>query len=104
MPDKIIMIASTGQKIAASPAVSILNNLLKTDVPILHLCGGKAQCGTCRIRVLEGEHYLRAKTEAEKKRLQAIGNPENVRLACQTYASGDITIEILGKRGKQRTR
>lgn len=82
-----------------SPAVSILNILLRNGVAVSHLCGGKAVCGTCRIRVLEGEENLSPMREAEKVRLlegRKDGTlPEHVRLACQTYARGDIKIQVL---------
>jgi adenylate cyclase len=82
-----------------SPAVSILNVLLRNGVAVSHLCGGKAVCGTCRIRILEGVKNLSPMGEAERVRLlhgrQDGTLPENVRLACQTYARGDVTIQVL---------
>ena len=80
--------------IEASPAVSILNNLLRNGVSISHLCGGKALCGTCRYTVLKGEDGLSPKTEVEKKRLEAMGNPPAVRLACQSYTRANLAIRI----------
>ena len=90
-----IRIINTGDVVKASAAVSILNTLLREGKSIKHVCGGKAQCGTCRIKVVEGERYLSPVTERERIRLDAFGNPEHVRLACQTHTFGDITIEVL---------
>ena len=90
-----ITVRNTGEVIAASPAVSILNNLLQNGVSISHVCGGRAQCGTCRFEILEGEEYLSPRTDIEKRKLDVLGNPENVRLACQTHTFGDITIRIV---------
>jgi ferredoxin len=81
--------------VKTSAAVSILNTLQREGVQIKHLCGGKAICGTCRCKILEGEQYLSPIKERERIRLEALGNPEKVRLACQTYTFGDITIEIV---------
>jgi ferredoxin len=92
-----IRIQNTGEVVRASAAVSILNTLMREGVSIKHVCGGKAQCGTCRFKLVEGENYLSPLTERERVRLDALGNPEHVRLACQTYTFGDITIEILLK-------
>lgn len=83
-----------GLTIENSPVHSILNALQRNQVKINHVCGGKAQCGTCRVRIVEGSRYLSPKNEREIRRLQAMGAPSDVRLACQTYAAGDITIEI----------
>jgi len=90
-----IRIVNTGETVRASAAVSILNTLMREGVAIQHVCGGKAQCGTCRFRVVEGARYLSPITERERVRLAALGNPEHVRLACQTHTFGDIAIEIL---------
>jgi len=90
-----IYIENSGKRINVSPAISILNNLLREGEPISHVCGGKAQCGTCRIEILEGMNKLSRKTEIEIRKLDALGNPPNVRLACQTYTFGDISVRIL---------
>ncbi len=82
--------------VEASPAVSILNNLLRAGVKISHLCGGRAECGTCRIRVLSGAKYLSPMREAEQRRLETSGAPaEDIRLACQSYTRGDLVIKVL---------
>ena len=87
------------EKIQISPAVSILNTLLQNGIRISHLCGGKAVCGTCRIKILKGEEYLSPMQEAERVRLTSgTGKdepPQHTRLACQTYARGDIKVKIL---------
>ncbi|MFP4563583.1 MAG: 2Fe-2S iron-sulfur cluster-binding protein [Spirochaetia bacterium] len=90
-----ITVQNTGDVIEASPAVSILNNLLQNGVSISHVCGGRAQCGTCRFEVITGERYLSPQTDIEKRKLELLGNPEKVRLACQTHTFGDITIRII---------
>lgn len=97
-----ITIKNTGAIVEASPAVSILNNLLQSDISISHVCGGKAQCGTCRIEIIEGEQYLSPVTKEERIRLAKFGNPEHARLACQTYSYGDIIIRIVLPRSTGR--
>lgn len=90
-----ITLENTGEVLEASPAVSILNNLLRKGISISHICGGRAQCGTCRFEVIKGERYLSPRTDIEKRKLEVLGNPDNIRLACQTYTFGDITIRIV---------
>lgn len=92
----IIYVENLDRRISASPAVSILNNLLREGVPIKHLCGGHAQCGTCRIRIVTGEDKVSRPTAPETRRLGSMKNAEGYRLACQTYAFGDISIHIPG--------
>ena len=80
----------------AAPAVSILNNLLRSGVKISHVCGGRAECGTCRIRILSGAEYLSPMREAEHRRLNADGPVgEDIRLACQSYTRGNLVIKVL---------
>lgn len=94
-----------GTNIQTSPVISILNTLLRNGIPIAHLCGGKAVCGTCRVKILEGEEFLSPMGETEKKRLSTGTRngtlPEHTRLACQTYTHGDIKIKVLAPRQPQ---
>jgi ferredoxin len=82
-------------ELEASPAVSILNSLLVAGVRIRHDCGGKALCGTCALRVIEGDRGISPIGSREAERLAAGGRPEGYRLACQAYAMGDVEIELL---------
>ena len=65
-------------------------------VDILHRCGGKAKCTTCRVEVLAGE--VGEMQEAERNRLAAeTGLAENVRLSCQVRVAGDLHVRVLGQ-------
>lgn len=91
--------------IEGSPAVSLLNNLLRAGVRISHLCGGKAGCGTCRVRFISGEALASPMGERERARLAGGDGtlPEHVRLACQTHVRGEVSIRVLAP-GKQTGR
>jgi ferredoxin len=80
--------------IVSSPAVSILNSLLAAGAPIRHDCGGKALCGTCAIRIVEGADALSPIRPLEAERLAAAAHPAGFRLACQARAVRDLCIEI----------
>ena len=82
-----------GTSVVASPAVSVLNALVREGVRIRHDCGGKALCGTCRIRVAGSG--LSPPGERERTRLAAVGAAPEERLACQSYAWKDIDIELV---------
>ncbi|MFP4267625.1 MAG: 2Fe-2S iron-sulfur cluster-binding protein [Spirochaetaceae bacterium] len=93
---RIIVVGKENRTVETSPAVSILNSLLRKGVRISHLCGGKALCGTCRVQILDGRKYLSPMGEAERVRLTERGPlPEDVRLACQTYTWGTVTLRVL---------
>lgn len=80
--------------VETTPAVSLLNSLVKEGIPIRHDCGGKALCGTCRIRILAGERSLNPVGDRERTRLEAVGAGPGERLACQSHAFRDVDIEI----------
>jgi ferredoxin len=79
---------------------SILNTLLRNQFPIDTICGGRAVCGRDLVRVKSGAEFLSPKRVPETRRLEALamqGEPSGpeMRLACQTYARGDIEIEVI---------
>jgi ferredoxin len=82
-------------EIESSPAVSILNALLVAGIRIRHDCGGKALCGTCALRVLEGAAGVSPIGPLEAERLAGALRPAGFRLACQTKAARDIDIEVV---------
>ena len=65
-------------------------------VDILHRCGGKAKCTTCRVEVLDGDPG--EMQEAERNRLAAeTGLAENVRLSCQVHVQDDLHVRVLNQ-------
>ncbi len=90
-----ILVLNTGEKIETNLVTSILVALQLNHVPIHTVCGGRAKCGKCAIRIVRGSDYLTRKRELEIKRLEMIKGEGQTRLACQTYTRGDIEIEIL---------
>ncbi|MFC3883932.1 2Fe-2S iron-sulfur cluster-binding protein [Bacillus songklensis] len=59
-------------------------------VDILHRCGGKAKCTTCRVEVLAGEFC--DITNAEKNAFSQKGIEDHLRLSCQIRVSGDVAV------------
>jgi ferredoxin len=89
-----IEILGSVETVEASPAVSLLNSLLAAGKFLRHDCGGKALCGTCAVRVVEGARFLSPVSSVEAGRLAATGRGEGWRLACQARAARDVRIEI----------
>jgi len=65
----------------------------KANVPLPHRCGGHARCGTCLVTVVEGAEQLSEKGAAETRVLQALKANPDQRLACQTWAKGDVSVK-----------
>ena len=64
-------------------------------VPHASVCGGRARCSTCRVRIEEGSSSLDAPRFPEAFTLAGIAAPENVRLACQIRPHGPLTVTRL---------
>lgn len=87
--------SSPAGSVSTTPATSILNALVREGVPIRHDCGGKALCGTCRVKVAGSGRALNPVGPRERERLEAVGAAEGERLACQAYAFRDVEVEIV---------
>jgi adenylate cyclase len=61
-------------------------------IPHLSLCGGRARCSTCRVRV-DPLAACPPAGDDEARTLARIGAPPDVRLACQLRPLGDVAIE-----------
>ena len=65
--------------------------LLEQDIHILTACGGRGNCGKCRVRIVEGI--------AAVNPMDAIWFTEDQlnggwRLGCRVYAKGLLTVEL----------
>ena len=89
-----IFIKNLNRRITINPAFSLLNNFLMQQIPIQTVCGGKAQCGKCRIKIIEGGEFLPPMREAEKIRLGEELIKQNWRLSCQNHTLRNLIIEI----------
>ncbi|HUF83147.1 MAG TPA: adenylate/guanylate cyclase domain-containing protein [Acidimicrobiia bacterium] len=74
---------------------TVLRAAIAAGLPHAHACGGNARCSTCRVLVVDGLEHCgprNARESAIAGRLQC--GPE-IRLACQTKVSGDVTVRRL---------
>lgn len=72
----------------AEPEQTLLEASLAAGIPLYHVCGGQGKCSTCRVVVNGGAEHLTAPTERERELRARLHLPDNVRLACQTRATG----------------
>ena len=84
-----------GPKVLSAPGPTLLEISRAHRVPHLSVCGGKARCSTCRVRVLDGAQGLAAPSEAEAALLRRIGADADVRLACQIRPRQALTVARL---------
>jgi adenylate cyclase len=64
-------------------------------IPHASVCGGRARCSTCRVRIEEGSNTLPPPRFPEAFTLSSIAAPQNVRLACQIRPQGPLTVTRL---------
>ncbi|UOQ71606.1 adenylate/guanylate cyclase domain-containing protein [Hymenobacter cellulosilyticus] len=75
-----------------TPGETILAATLRQHVPHVHACGGRAQCSTCRVHVLEGLAHCSPRTADEQALADRLHLPASVRLACQTTTAGPLRL------------
>ena len=89
-----ITVTNLGVIVEAKPGQSLLNTLLYEEVPIHTVCGGRARCGCCRVRVVEGMKGATPVNKYENIRLTEAEIESGWRLACQLHILRDITIYL----------
>lgn len=74
---------------------TILDCSIANQIPHIHECGGNGLCTTCRIRVIDGHNNLNPRTLKEQEIARVRKWDPSIRLACQCYVKGDISIQRL---------
>jgi adenylate cyclase len=86
---------ANGRVITAPIGHTVLEALRDAGIPHASVCGGRARCTTCRVRVGQGASALPAPQPIEATALTRIGAEEDVRLACQVRPSKNLHITPL---------
>jgi adenylate cyclase len=88
----IRIIYPDGRAVRIPKGLSVLDASRRAGVPHASVCGGRARCSTCRVRVLLGSEGLTPPSPAETRVLTHLGADRAVRLACQLKPTADISI------------
>lgn len=78
-----------------APGASVLEASRASGIPHASVCGGRSRCSTCRVRINDGQEALPAASPEERRVLDRIGVPPNVRLACQLRPVADVSVTPL---------
>jgi adenylate cyclase len=97
-----------GPAVRTAIGATLLEISRNSGVPHVSVCGGRARCSTCRVRVLEHSLPLTPPNDAEARTLKAISAAPDVRLACQWRPSGKVMVlrlvqPLSGKSAAART-
>lgn len=91
-----VAVSYAGGPVVKTPiGASLLEISRLHGVPHTSVCGGRARCSTCRVRVDQGNRELPKTGPVEQATLDRIGAPANVRLACQLRPTSDIAVTRL---------
>ena len=81
-----------GRTVRVPKGLTVLEASLRYNVPHASVCGGRARCSTCRIRVIGDLSSLPAPSTREAFVLNRVGAADpSVRLACQLRPETDLS-------------
>jgi len=81
-----------GRTVRVPKGLSVLEASLRNNVPHASVCGGRARCSTCRIRVIGDHAILPEPSQREAFVLARVGaNDPTIRLACQLRPTCDLS-------------
>ena len=96
----VVTFANAGRTISVPDNANLREACLREGVRLyfglarITNCGGRARCGTCRVRVLDGADHLSAPTPIELPHLRP--DEPDARLACQANVRGPVTVDTRG--------
>jgi adenylate cyclase len=81
-----------GKTVRVPKGLSVLEASLRHNVPHASVCGGRARCSTCRIRIIGDHGALPAPSQREAFVLARVGTADpSIRLACQLRPDADLS-------------
>jgi adenylate cyclase len=88
----IILSYGNGRKVRVPKGLSVLEASLRHNIPHASVCGGRARCSTCRIRIIGDHASLPEPSKREAFVLNRVGEVDpSVRLACQLRPTTDLS-------------
>ncbi|MGH9805746.1 MAG: adenylate/guanylate cyclase domain-containing protein [Terriglobia bacterium] len=82
------------RQVRVPKGMSVLEASLRFKVPHASVCGGRARCSTCRVRVVSDRSVLPRPSGREAFVLARVGASADpsIRLACQLRPQGDVAV------------
>lgn len=81
-----------GKTVRVPKGLSVLEASLRHNVPHASVCGGRARCSTCRIRIIGDHGTLPEPSQREAFVLARVGTADpSIRLACQLRPNSDLS-------------
>ncbi|UPK36831.1 adenylate/guanylate cyclase domain-containing protein [Bradyrhizobium sp. 186] len=81
-----------GKTVRVPKGLSVLEASLRHNLPHASVCGGRARCSTCRIRIIGDHAVLPEPSQREAFVLTRVGTADpSIRLACQLRPTSDLS-------------
>jgi adenylate cyclase len=81
-----------GKTVRVPKGLTVLEASLRNNVPHASVCGGRARCSTCRIRIIGDHAELPEPSQREAFVLNRVGTADPaIRLACQLRPTTDLS-------------
>ncbi|MDT5295057.1 MAG: hypothetical protein QOJ76_1937 [Acidobacteriota bacterium] len=88
--------ATETRELTAEAGRKLVLALEDNGIDILHRCGGKAKCTTCRVEVLDGDPGEMQEQERNRLAMET-ALADNVRLSCQVHVQSDLKVRVLNQ-------
>ncbi|MEJ8848606.1 2Fe-2S iron-sulfur cluster-binding protein [Variovorax rhizosphaerae] len=89
----VVWISYPSRTVSVPRGWSVLEASRSFGIPHQALCGGRARCTTCRVRVVEGaSHCPDAKVDEARALHRLAGAKGTIRLACQLRPTGNVEV------------
>jgi len=84
-----------GRQVRVPLGWTVLEASRSAGIPHASVCGGRGRCSTCRVRVAGDPALHPPPAPLERRVLDRVGAPPNVRLACQMRPTRDLAVTPL---------
>jgi adenylate cyclase len=88
----LVSITYPGRNVRVPRGWTVLEASRSHHISHLSMCGGRARCSTCRVRIVAGADQCPPPAQNELDTLNRIHAPEDTRLACQLRPQGNVTV------------
>jgi adenylate cyclase len=90
----VFAITYPDRQVRVPKGLSVLEASLRYKVPHASVCGGRARCSTCRVRVVSDRFALPPPSGREAFVLKRVGvsSDPSIRLACQLRPQSDVSV------------
>jgi adenylate cyclase len=88
----LVSISYPGRTVSVPRGWSVLEASRSHHIPLLSMCGGRARCSTCRVRIVAGGDRCPPPEQNEIDTLRRVYAADDTRLACQLRPTGNVMV------------